>query len=431
MSTAWLKSLIDQNDRAGFSRALENPMLRSFAAGNVGTDGNLLHAAIRAGWEEAIAPLITAGADINARDARAETVLHLAAGAGMAAGTKTLIAAGADIHARAGVPDSAQPPAGWGDTPLHRAVDSGNADCLRALLDAGADPKAKTPPQKGGMNAWHRAAQSDNPDMIGILLQHPDHARMNDTCDIGKTHADTFRLALQAGHAPTVQRLIDHGVNINGRDSEGHTPLHWLLMHRKTRAEALPMIRLLLRHGADGDKAANLWGETPLMISAKADFPEAMRLLLDKGADVTRRSNYHETALHFAAHHYTVDTINILLDAGADVNALDRIGQTPLHIAAHHNRRDVVRTLLANDADPLVRDKRGRTPDMICQAPNQEFTRAMVLKAQDEWRKGARPVLENGRLRRKFGRAGRRGAQNNLRRPYIKKPPSNDGGYQP
>ena len=138
MSTAWLKSLIDQNDRAGFSRALENPMLRSFAAGNVGTDGNLLHAAIRAGWEEAIAPLITAGADINARDARAETVLHLAAGAGMAAGTKTLIAAGADIHARAGVPDSAQPPAGWGDTPLHRAVDSGNADCLRALLDAGA-----------------------------------------------------------------------------------------------------------------------------------------------------------------------------------------------------------------------------------------------------------------------------------------------------
>ncbi len=431
MSTAWLKQLIDNNDRLGFAQALDNRMLKGFAAGNVANDGNLLHAVIRAGWEEMVLPLIGAGADVHARDARGDTPLHLAGEAKMPAATQILIEHGADINARAGAPDSALPPRGWGDTPLHRAIEGGNVFCLMLLLSAGADPKIKTPPQGHGMNAWHRAAQSDNPALIDALLAHPDHAHMNDTCEMGKTHADAFRLALHAGHAATVQRLIDHGVNINGRDTEGHTPLHWLLMHRKTRAEALPMVRLLLRHGADGDKAANLWGETPLMVSAKADFPEAMRLLLDKGADVTRRSNYHETALHFAAHHYTVDTINVLLDAGADVNAVDRIGQTPLHIAAHHNRRDVVKTLLARGADPLVRDKRGRTPDMICQSPVQEFTRAMVLKAQDEWRKGVRPVLENGRLRRKFARAGKRGGQNNLRRPYIKKPPSNDGGYQP
>ncbi|MDP2204774.1 MAG: ankyrin repeat domain-containing protein [Alphaproteobacteria bacterium] len=223
---------------------------------------------------------------------------------------------------------------------------------------------------------------------------------MNDFCDHGKTRADTFRLALKAGHAPVVRRLISHGIDINCRDSEGHTPLHWLLLHRSTRAEALPMIRLLLQNGADGDKATNLWGETPLMVAAKADFPEAMHLLLDQGADAARRSQFLETALHFAARHYTAETIHLLIDAGADINAPDRTRQTALHIAAYHNRRDVVKTLIARGADPTITDARGRTPDRLCLSPTQINTHRLVLKAQEDWlRKNQK---HGGRLRGRF-----------------------------
>jgi serine/threonine-protein phosphatase 6 regulatory ankyrin repeat subunit A/serine/threonine-protein phosphatase 6 regulatory ankyrin repeat subunit B len=197
--------------------------------------------------------------------------------------------------------------------------------------------------------------------------------------------------------------LISHGIDINRRDSEGHTPLHWLLLHRSTRAEALPMIRLLLQNGADGDKAANLWGETPLMIAAKADFPEAMHMLLDQGADAARRSQFLETALHFAAHHYTAETIHLLVGAGADINAPDRTGQTALHIAAHHNRRDVVKTLIARGADPTLKDTRGRTPERLCLSPTQVNTHRLILKAQEDWAR--KNQKHGGRLRSGFNTA--------------------------
>lgn len=428
MTAARLISLIAQGDRDGFAKALQSPRLRIFANAQT-ADGNLLHAVVRCGWGDMIAPLVDAGADPNGRDAHHETPLHLAAGMGKTESIGALIRAGADINARAGAPDSLMPPPGWGDTPLHRAIDAGDIAAISTLLDAGADPKAKTPPQSRGMNAWHRAALQENPAVMDLLLKHPEHAHMNDSCDSGKTQADTFRLALRAGHAAVVQRLIDHGVNINGRDAEGHAPLHWLIMNRKTRSEALPMIRLLLRHGADGDKAANHWGETPLMVSAKADFPEAMRLLLDTGADATRRSKSGETALHFAAHHYTVETIQLLLDAGADINARDKMGQTPLHIAAHHNRRDVVKTLLAEGADPHAADHRGRTPDMLCLAPVQQTTRALVLQAQQNPRAQSSSTDGRKKLRGRFARAQRRKPVKQW--PPRKNPPSNGGGYRP
>jgi ankyrin repeat protein len=264
-------------------------------------------------------------------------------------------------------------------------VQGGHAETVKFLLAQGADPTLVSPAAKGGMNAWHMAAEGDSIAVLDLLLAQAGAGHMNDFCECGQARADAFRLALRAGRAPIVRRLIAHGIDINRRDSEGHTPLHWLLLHRSTRTEALPMVRLLLQNGADGDKAENLWGETPLMVAAKADFPEAMHLLLDQGADAARRSRFLETALHFAARHYTAETIRLLLDAGADIAAPDRTGQTALHIAAQHNRRDVVKTLLARGADPTARDRRGRTPDKLCLSPVQVNTHRMIVKAQEEW----------------------------------------------
>lgn len=420
MSGAYLRSLIAAGDETALREALDNPVLSSFADDIDDKGRSLLHDAIESGLYTAVPALMAAGASVKTGDPLGRSPLHLAAQHGQADICRLILATQKNIDTRTHA----------GETPLMLAIAHGHVDAAAFLLASGADPTLKNPADKDGMNAWHLAAKCENPAMIDIFLRHSEHARMNDVCAIGRTHADAFRLALREGHGAVVQRFIDHGIDVNKRDSEGHTPLHWLLLHRKTRAEALPMIKLLLKNGADGDKAANLWGETPLMIAAKADFPEAMKLLLDKGADVTRLSHYRETALHFAAHHYTVDTILILLDHGADINAPDRIGQTPLHIAAHHNRRDVVKTLVAMGADPLLKDQRGRTPDLLCQAPVQDTTRAIVLRAQDEWRKGGRPVLENGRLKKRFNLQNRR-PRGGLPRRFDKKPPSNGGGYRP
>lgn len=434
MSRKYLCGLIAAGDKDGLREALDNPAFAAFAHGT-DTDGrSLLHDALAAGWEDVTARLIQSGAPVHTPDAHGQTPLHIAAVQGLTAAAEILIRAGATIDARAHDTPAGSPVAWQGDTPLHLAVQNGHAQTAAFLLAQGADPKLTSPatsggmPRTDGMNVFHRAAAGDSIAVLDVLLAHADAGHINDFCDTGKTRADGFRLALQSGHVAVVQRLIDHGVDLNRRDSEGHRPLHWLLLHRRTRAEALPMIRLLLTKGADGDKATNLWGETPLMTAAKADFPEAIALLLDHGADAKRQSKFLETALHFAAKHYTIENITLLLDAGADIDAADRTGHTPLHIAAHHNRRDVVKTLIARGANALATDRRGRTPDQLCQAPIQENTRYLVLQAQKNAAHPA-PKLENGRLRSRFTIKSRR--QSPLARPIGKKPPSNGGGYRP
>ena len=59
---------------------------------------------------------------------------------------------------------------------------------------------------------------------------------------------------------------------------------------------------------------------------------ETIKLLLDRGADVTARDSGERTSLHVAAENSTeVGPIAMLLNKGAAVNVADKDGCTPLH----------------------------------------------------------------------------------------------------
>lgn len=374
-SRSALQLWVDLGRKDMLARKLSSPDDETRAALNAQDDNGraLLHDLAAAGWADLIPAAIRAGAQTALEDLDGWTPLHVAAVTGQTDSIAALARHGAEMDAAA---------AGHGETPLHLAVMYAQTASVEALLQHDASPAARHP--KGaaeGKNAYHDAATAA-PEIMAALLRHPDAVHIHDRCAERNIHADAFRLALRAGNMPVVRLLADYGIDMNAKDPEGLTPLTWLLTYRETRAEALPFVHFLLQQGADGDKSVNQWGETPLMLAAKSDFAQAVRILLDHGADPKRANHFDETALHFACQHYTVATVTALLDAGADVNAQDRTGQTPLHIAAHKNRRDVVKALLDAGADPWLRDRRGRTPDALCQAPVQETTRSLVLQRQ-------------------------------------------------
>ena len=111
-------------------------------------------------------------------------------------------------------------------------------------------------------------------------------------------------------------------------------------------------MRLLIEKNADVN-ARNAAGATALMAAAATGHAQAVRMLLAKGADPNVRTKRNETALADAATAGNEETVKLLLDRGADVNVQDIRGYSPLLYAAGSDTMPsaVVKLLLAKGAD--------------------------------------------------------------------------------
>ena len=268
-------------------------------------------------------------------------------------------------------------------TPVHMAIEAKNVGLVKLFTAYGADLLARTP-EKTGMNAYHYAALS-TPDIMEHLLAQPQREGAQVMYAEKTKQLSCLRLALRAGDRKMTELLLDFGIDVNEQDDNGETPLHFILGNRRSREEAMPLVRLLIDRGADiGAKAANFWDESPLFPAVRDQFTEAVALLLDLGCDAKETNRLGETLLQAAAATYDAKTVRLLLDHGAEIEAKNRIGRTPLHIAAHANRLEVVKTLLAAGADPFATEKSGKTPDELCPADFQKNVHREILRKQME-----------------------------------------------
>jgi ankyrin repeat protein len=111
------------------------------------------------------------------------------------------------------------------------------------------------------------------------------------------------------------------------------------------------MIARFLDAGADA-KSTLPGGETMLMTAARTGRVEAVRLLIDRGADVhAKESRRGQTALLWAAAEGNVEVIQTLLKAGADFRTPLDSGFTPLLFAVRQGRIGAVKTLIEAGAD--------------------------------------------------------------------------------
>ena len=118
---------------------------------------------------------------------------------------------------------------------------------------------------------------------------------------------------------------------------------------------------------ADVDKP-NQYGLTPLMIAAQKGYPDVVKELLSKGADVnysipnTRHIPFFmNTALLIAIESGRTEVAHILIDQGADVNKAREDGWTPLMSAAKNSNLEILNRLLAKEVDVNNVDEYGST----------------------------------------------------------------------
>ncbi len=334
----------------------------------------ILHFAVEHGWGDIIPLLVAAGADVHLRDANDGTPLYRAVEKQDIAAATALLEAGSSPSVRR-FDD--------GITALQMTIGDNNVAMAKLLIYYGADVTAKTPPKDDGQNAYHFAARAPM-EIMDALLAHPHAAAVHEIFNAERKEQSVLRIALETSNRPLVEKLLDYGVDINERDGHGETPLMYLLGHRDSREKTLPLVRLLLQRGADVDKLENFWGETPLFPAVQSGFTEAVRLLIDMGANVGQITHTGESLLHVAAETHDAKTLKMLIAAGADLEARNKNRQTPLHIAAHKNKLDVVIALLDAGADPFAKDKSGKSPRDLAPAEFQQRVNHVIAEREKQ-----------------------------------------------
>ena len=193
-----------------------------------------------------------------------------------------------------------------------------------------------------------------------------------------------FLKYIQKSDLERVQELIELGVDINMETrSHGHhmTPLFAALyqLHtnlvRRPKHQSLEIFRLLVDKGADISKRSKRDdGHTPLFTAISSGCVSAVLYLLQNGADVSIRASGGVTVCTHAARTHQATILMLLLQYGGDPLHFDDLGQTPLHQAAFCSLPsgdtiqsvgtgdvDILSILMDNGADVMAQTNDGRT----------------------------------------------------------------------
>lgn len=194
--------------------------------------------------------------DVQSRDGYGETPLHVAARKGHEEIVRLFVAADSDVNAKSG--SSADL------TPLHLAVIHGHTDIVAVLVNAEADTEARG-------RYWETplllAALLGRQDSVDILLKAK--ADVTATTERGET---AIMLALISPNAiQVIESLIKYGANVNARDAQGRTALHYTLDLYSFQI-CKQMLELLLRNGADVNVRSEDSGDTPLHTASCIDL---------------------------------------------------------------------------------------------------------------------------------------------------------------
>jgi ankyrin repeat protein len=259
--------------------------------------------------------------------------------------------------------------AAYGGSNLVDAIRSGDKAGVRALLKQRVNVNATEP---DGSTALHWAVQANDPETVELLLRAGADPRT-----ANRFGATPLSVAAEGASGAIVQKLVEAGADANAPvTSFGQTPLMTAARYGNTDA-----VRALIARGAHVDARETSRGQTALMWAAAEGHAEIVTLLMKQGADHSVRSVDRDiagpskivsgtpvavvlrgglTALLYATRQGQPNAVRALLDGGADINMGDTDGNTALVLAILNTHYDLAQYLLDRGADPNAANKDGR-----------------------------------------------------------------------
>ncbi len=253
-----------------------------------------------------------------------------------------LITAGADINAR---------DEDYYMQALLAAVEKGNESIMRLLIKHGA----QIPTDENKFRYLTAAIRSDNELFVEFFLKkgippkiHPHFPR-----DI------PILMAARTGNLAIVELLIHYGADIHQKDILGRTVLFHAAM-----SGSIDLVNYCLNAGLDVH-SSNTRGETVLTAAIMSENAELVLLILNKGAKIHQKTNDDLTPAMTAAGCSNVEVMRVLIARGADIHHQTTFGKTALNIAVAFSNFLVVQELLDNGVSVNEMSNNGYTPLMV------------------------------------------------------------------
>lgn len=243
-----------------------------------------------------------------------------------------------------------------GRNPLMTAVIYGNTECVSLLA---SNKIGLADRDRAGNTALDHAVASRNETFISLTARNRPadlSAKLAGAAEKGDTAlvrmlvragADPSKAApggvypliaaARAGKTDTAKFLVERGAAANARDAAGKTALDYA-----APSENAALISVFTKNGADLKKY--------VMQYSTSGSPKALEALLKSGAPAEfKADDSRRTPLIAACSHGRLEAVRLLLENGADIRATDREGKTPLMHAAANDNAEIVRLILARD----------------------------------------------------------------------------------